>query len=239
MNRQKFFSRWAVVITIMLASQIIYAENGARIFLEKININTRDQASLLRGAKFYAQNCMVCHTMKYLENDKLARQGGITLDKMPLKQTQWWLNIVPPDLTLLAKRRQPDWIYTYLHAFYKDATRPTGYNNLLVKDVNMPNILVPFQGEQELKPDGQQLLAETKIYKLHYYSVLEMTKSGSMTPEEFDTTIMDLVNFFVYAAEPDRLQRIYIGVGVVLFLIIFFVIAFFLKKSYWKNISQE
>lgn len=106
--------------------------SGDPIALEKVKINSQDSSSLLRGAKFFAQNCMVCHTMKYLEHNALAKKAGVTLDKMPLKQKDWWLGAVPPDLTLIAAQRGADWLYTYFHSFYKDPSRPTGYNNLLL-----------------------------------------------------------------------------------------------------------
>ena len=100
--------------------------------LDHVHVDINNKASVERGAKFFANNCMVCHTMRYLTANKIAKQAGITLDKMPLKDQQWWLGIAPPDLTLAARQRGADWLYTYMHSFYKDDARPTGYNNLLV-----------------------------------------------------------------------------------------------------------
>jgi len=97
-----------------------FAASETPIALEKVRVNVKDEAAILRGAKFYAQNCMVCHTMRYLKHNKLAKEAGITLDKMPLNQKEWVYDIVPPDLSLVARRYSPDWVYTYLHAFYKD-----------------------------------------------------------------------------------------------------------------------
>src|SRR4029078_11199700 len=90
--------------------------------------------SIKRGAKFFADHCMVCHTLRYIQHLPLAENAGITFDKMPLHQKEWLFGAVPPDLTLVAHRHNPQWIYTYLHAFYKDASRPTGYNNLVFKN---------------------------------------------------------------------------------------------------------
>ncbi len=234
-----FFCR-AIFFIILLFSVFghVYAGNGPPIRLEKAKINLSDRAALLRGAAFYAQNCMVCHTMRYLAHNKLAQEAGITLDKMPLKQTEWWLNIVPPDLSLIARQRSADWIYTYLVSFYKDPARPTGYNNLVAKDINMPNLFAAMQGEQVLTEHGKQLLAAGKFRKPPYYRVLESVKAGSMTPEQFDQVVSDLVNFFVYASDPSRLFRIYLGIGTMIFLIIFFVLALLLKKVYWKQVKK-
>lgn len=218
---------------------LAFSDNGPPIKLEKVQININDKAALLRGARFYAKNCMVCHTMKYLQHNKLAKEAGVTLDKMPLKEKEWYLGIVPPDLTLAARRRSPDWLYTYMLSFYQDPSRPTGYSNLLAKEVNMPNIFLPYQGEQVLTARGKALLADPGFTKPHYYSVLELVRSGSLSPEQFDQRMTDLVNFFVYASDPGYSDRIRIGIWVALFLLLFFIVAFLLKKVYWKSVPRE
>ena len=231
--------RVLLLMGCLLFSIAVCADNGPAIKLESVHINVKDRAALLRGARFYAKNCMVCHTMKYLQHDKLAQEAGITLDKMPLKEQEWYLGIVPPDLTLAARRRSADWLYTYMLSFYRDPSRPTGYNNLLAKEVNMPNILLPFQGEQVLTVHGKALLARPGFSKPRYYSVLELVRSGSLSPEQFDQRMTDLVNFFVYASDPGSIHRIYLGVWVALFLLLFFIIAFALKKVYWKSVPRK
>lgn len=229
--------KWLFLLLLFIPS--IYAENGPPIQLETVKINLSDKSALLRGAKFFATNCMVCHTMKYMAHNKLAQEAGITLDKMPLKDKEWWLGIVPPDMTLAARRRSADWLYTYMLSFYKDPSQPTGYNNLLAKDINMPNVFVGMQGEQVLTPYGENLLAHPGFRKPRYHAVLELISTGSMTTAQFDQTMTDLVNFLVYAADPGRHQRIEIGIWVVVFLVIFFVLTWFLKKVYWKNVSRK
>jgi len=224
---------------IFIITTTIYADNGPPIKLQRVRINLRDRASLLRGAKTYAQYCMVCHTMRYLAHNKLAQEAGITLDKMPLKQKEWDYGIVPPDLTLIARQYSANWLFTYMLSFYKDSSRPTGFNNLLKKDINMPNIFSPFQGEQVLTPAGKELLANPGFRKPSYHTVLELVRQGSMTPDQFDKMTTDLVNFFVYASDPGRLLRIHIGIAVILFLIVFFIIVLLLKKLYWKNVPHE
>ncbi len=231
--------RLIVFLLLLCGSIAAYANSAVPIVLEKVKINLNDRAALLRGAKFYASNCMVCHSMKYLAYNKLAQKAGITLDKMPVKDQEWWLGIVPPDLSLIAKVESPDWLYTYLHAFYKDPSRPTGYNNLLVKNVNMTNILLPYQGEQVLVSPTGSALTELGLRKPHYYTVLKLVRAGSMSPEEYNQTMTDLVNFLVYASDPTRSQREYAGIWVIGFLIFLGILAFFLKKAYWKDVEEE
>lgn len=212
--------------------------NGNILLYEKVNVQSSNQASIERGAKLFAQTCMSCHTMKYLQHNAVAKSLGITLDKMPLKIKTWFLGITPPDLTLIAKRRTPAWLYTYFHAFYKDPKRPTGYNNLAYPNTVMINIFAPMQGVQVLKPYGQALV-EGKGFrrKHHYYNMLELVERGSMTPAEFDRVTMDLVNFLVYASDPGKLEREHIGVWVILFLVLLAVFAYLWKRSFWRDVQ--
>ena len=226
------------LIALLLCLPIVALAEPAEspLALEKASINLKDNAAILRGAKFYAKNCMVCHSMKYVRHNKLAAKAGITLDKMPLKNKSWWLNIVPTDLSLIASQKGADWLYTYFHAFYKDSSRPTGYNNLVAKNVNMTNVFAAFQGEQVVVPAYRKELVAVGLAKPHYYSVLRLVRQGAMTPAQFDQTMTDLVNFLVYVSEPHAAFREWLGIWVILFLLVFAVIAYFLKKSYWKDV---
>jgi len=213
----------------------LYAED-APIALEKAPIHTHDIDSIKRGAKFFATNCMVCHTLVYLRYNKLAHDAGITYEKMPINVQKWPFDIRPPDLSLEASYRGADWIYTYLHSFYQDTTRPTGVNNLLVTNTVMPGIIVPYQG---LQTKAKDLDASKKIFdhEEEWYDVLQEQQQGSMTEEQFDATITDVVNFLVYAAEPYKNDQERIGLWVIGFLILLFVLTLLLKKTYWKKIK--
>ena len=88
-----------------------------------------------------------------------------------------------------------------LHSFYKDRTRPTGANNLLLPNSAMSYILASYQGLQVMAAD----LKDSKgIYdhSLQWYDVLELQSQGTMTPAQFDEMIRDVVNFLAYSAEP-------------------------------------
>ena len=131
--------------------------------------------------------------------------------------------------------RGADWLYTYFHSFYKDAARPTGFNNLLVPNTVMTDIFAGMQGIQERENNVVTKIVGNRLP--HYYQVLKLIQSGSQTPEEFDQTTQDLVNFLVYESDPHAIERKSIGIYVLIFLALFFVIVFLLKKIIWKKIK--
>lgn len=209
---------------------------SAPIQLEKADVHSTDMASIEQGGKFFARNCMICHSLKYVQYNPLAKKLGITLDKMPLKDQNWWLGVVPPDLSVVAQSRGADWLVTYLHSFYQDNSRPLGSNNLLVNNTAMANPFVHLQGEQELIVDRQKLFTHGHDKKPRWFNVIKRTKAGSVTPAEFDQTVNDLVNFLVYVSDPHAAERKRLGWWVLGFLGIFLVLAYLLKREYWKDI---
>lgn len=226
--------RLLLLIFLLIPAPIIAEDN--LIALEHVSINLKDRASILRGAKTFAGTCMVCHTAKYLAHDALAQSEGITLEKMPLNHKEWIYNVVPPDLSLIARIRGANWLYTYFHSFYKDPARPTGFNNLLVPNSMMTNIFASLQGVQQLaNPNDIKSFYDHR--SLHYYQALQLIQTGSMTPEEFDDTTRDIVNFLVYARDPHAQQRKNLGIYVLSFLAVFFIVAYLLKKVVWKDVE--
>jgi ubiquinol-cytochrome c reductase cytochrome c1 subunit len=154
---------------------------------------------------------------------------------MPINVTTWPFNVRPPDLSLEASIRGPDWIYTYLHSFYQDSKRPTGMNNLLVQNTAMPAILAPYQGTQTLVTNPMRDM----LGHLRWYDLLELQQQGSMTPEQFDQTVTDIVNFLAYASEPYYVEQHKIGWWVLGFLVVLFVLMYLLKKEYWKDVKKH
>lgn len=231
--------RHLLAIALTLFSLQVWAEAAEGTFeglqLAEVKVDPHDIASIKRGAKMFATTCMSCHTVKYLRYDKLAQEAGITYDKMPLHVKSWPFGVVPPDLSLTADIRGPNWIYTYLHSFYHDATRPTGVNNLLVHNTAMPAILAPYQGDQELVAHPQYDM----MGNVEWYDLLKLTKQGTMDPTEFDATVTDLVNFLSYAAEPFRVEQEKIGWWVLGFLVVLFVLMYLLKTEYWKDVKKH
>lgn len=229
----------AVFIVLLSLSSQVWAAEGQfeELELSKAPINRSDVESIKRGAKFFATNCISCHTLRYLRYDKLAQEAGITYEKMPLNVTTWPNGITPPDLSLEANVRGVDWIYTYLHSFYKDSSRPSGVNNLLVPNTGMSNILGPYQGEQVLANDPESVGV---IYKnIEWYGLLTLVKEGSMTPEEYNNITIDITNFLAYASEPYYAEQHRIGWWVLGFLVIITIMLYFLKKEYWKDVKKK
>jgi ubiquinol-cytochrome c reductase cytochrome c1 subunit len=226
-----------LAILFLLFSSSAFAQEAAieGLQLADVKINAQDIASIKRGASFFASNCLSCHTLIYLRNDKVAQEAGITYAKMPVNIKNWPNGVTPPDLSLEVHVRGAKWIYTYLHSFYPDSTRPTGFNNLVFPGTAMPNIIGPYQGEQVLVSNPTRDI----MHQLQWYDVLKLTKQGTMTPEQFDATITDLINFLAYAAEPYQAEQHRIGWWVLGFLIILFVMLYVLKKEYWKDIKKR
>ena len=220
-------------------SSTVFAEEII-IALDKAPIERNDINSIKRGAKFFATTCIACHTLIYLRYDKLAINAGITYERMPVNIKVWPFGIKPPDLSLEANVRGLDWIYTYLHSFYLDPARPTGFNNLLFLNTVMPGILTPLQGQQIRIPENQPI---ENIYRYshasQWYDLLLLQKQGAMTPQQFDALVTDIVNFLAYAAEPYHQQQTHLGKWVIGFLFILFVLAYLLKQSYWQDIKRK
>lgn len=218
---------------------VIAAGGGDYKPKDPANIDIRDKASLQRGAALYMNYCMGCHGLQYQRYKRMAddlgipeevleenlifddsKPGDLMKTAMPEKYAANWFGAAPPDLSLISRFRGADWLYNYLRAFYKDPERPYGVNNTVFKDVGMPHVLEPLQGIQFLTEEGD----------------FTIISEGSMTPEQYDEAIRDLVAFLDYVGEPIKAKRQSLGVYVLLFILVFFVLAYFLKKEYWKDI---
>ena len=242
----------AFVPAIALAS-------GGDVHLDEHRTDLHDTASLQRGAQVFANYCMGCHSMEHARYNRVAKDLGIPEDlmmenlvfadkkfgdlmtiAMRQEDSKKWFGATPPDLTLVARVRRPDWVYTYLRSFYEDPSRPWGVNNVVFKDVGMPNVLADLQGTQKLGTAnvkvGYDTLTGQEITERHD-NVLYLAEEGELSAEEFDKVVYDLVNFMVYMAEPIALERQTIGWWALLFLAIFFVPVYFLNKEYWKDIK--
>lgn len=230
---------------LVLLSSPCYATGSEEYPLEKANIDLTDQASLQRGAKIFMNYCLGCHSLKYVRFNDMAQYIGIVdaegkvleqavkdnllfgtdkitdpvLSGMTKTNGAAWFGTAPPDLSLVTRSRGVDWVYTYLKTFYEDTKKPWGVNNMVFPDVAMPHVLASLQGLQTREDNS-----------------LKLKTPGSLTPEQYDATIRDLVNFLALMSEPHQLKREKIGVFVLLFLCAFFVFAWVLKREYWKDI---
>jgi ubiquinol-cytochrome c reductase cytochrome c1 subunit len=223
------------------------ASGGAH--LESANIDPTDQESLRRGAKTFVDNCMGCHSLQYMRYNRMAADLGIEeadlrkdymlgdakpgdLMTIPMRPEdgEKWFGTAVPDLTLVTRWRSPDWLYTYLKSFYVDPTRPYGVNNVVFPAVGMPHVLQGLQGVQE------PVMSEPHGGSAPVAIGVKLTQPGTLSPEQYDAVVRDLTNFLTYVGEPMKLERQRLGWYVIGFLVIFFIVAYLLKKEYWKDV---
>ncbi|MDX1408049.1 MAG: cytochrome c1 [Saprospiraceae bacterium] len=152
--------------------------------------------------------------------------GDLMKTTMPPEDAKKWFGIAPPDLTLAARVRKPEWIYTYLRSFYLDDTSTSGWSNTLFPNVAMPHILYELEGSKQLV--GKDPHTGKPTYKF--------IKAGTMTTEEYNAAMRDLTNFLVYLAEPIKLKRYSIGAYVIGFLLLLLLVSYALKKEYWRDV---
>jgi ubiquinol-cytochrome c reductase cytochrome c1 subunit len=241
--------RKLLILLAFIVPALAIASEGS-VHLDRAPIDPDNQASLQRGAKTFVNYCLNCHSAAYMRYNRL-RDIGLTETQikdnllfagekvgetmkvaMPKAEAKAWFGAVPPDLSVEARARTADWLYTYLRGFYRDDTRPTGWNNTVYDKVAMPHVLWQLQGQQVLKSE-ETTDANGHVSHTHR---LVLDKPGSMSLAEYDQTIADLVNYLVYMSEPAKPQRLQLGLIVLLFLSVLFVVAYYLKKEFWKDI---
>lgn len=224
---------------------------GPSVPLLKANNDLTDKASLQHGAQLFMNYCLGCHQMQYQRYERTFRDigiptkigeeqlifdgskvGGHILNAIKKDDAATWFGAAPPDLTLVARVRGADWIYTYLKSFYVDTTRPFGVNNTVFPSVGMPHVLQELQGV----PTAKFAEVEEHGVKVKKVVSIETDGSGEMSKDEYDQAVRDLTNFLAYVGEPTRLKSESIGYKVIGFLIILFILAFLLKKEYWRDV---
>ena len=239
-----------LIIIGTLSAGVALAAEG-EIALLKSETDIKNTGSLQRGARDFMSYCSGCHSLHYLRYNRMAADLNIPEAELtknlifngakPFEEINTgmppdsadWFGKQPPDLTLMARERGSDYIYSYLKGFYADKTRPWGVNNLYLPGTAMPHVLYVLQGLQkpvfknESDPHGNASMV--------LVGVAEMTP-GALKPEEYDDFVRDIANFLDYAAEPVKNTRQTMGIFVMLFLLVFFVFAYMLKKEYWKDV---
>ncbi len=224
---------------------------GAKVQLDKAPVNLHDKPSMQRGAQIFVNHCLNCHSasmMRYsrlmdlgltepqirdnlvLAGEKVGESMTTILDP---KDANVFFGIVPPDLSLAARSRGPDWLYTYLRGFYRDPDTKTGWNNTVFPNVGMPHVLWEYQGDQLLQVNAR-IDSNTGDRKETRKLVLD--RPGKLKPVEYDQYAGDLVNFMTYMSEPAQASRKLWGILVLFFLAAFFVITLMLKNEYWKDV---
>ncbi|MDD5177189.1 MAG: cytochrome c1 [Sterolibacterium sp.] len=232
-----------LLFTLLLLPLSVLA-SGTELHLDKAPDRARDVAALQNGAKVFVNYCLNCHSASYmrynrlrdidLSEEQIRENLMFTADKvgelmkiaMRRDEAKIWFGKPPPDLTIIARARASefgsgsDWLYTYLRSFYRDNTRPTGWNNLVFENVAMPHALWELQGQQVVGADHKLVLA----------------KPGKLKPEEYDALVSDLVGYLQFMAEPIAETRKQLGVLVLVVLGVLLVFSYALKREYWKDV---
>jgi len=251
----KIMNKIKQLFAILLLAPTLVLAAGDHVKLDRAPINEEDQASLQRGARHFVNYCLNCHSASYmrynrLEDTGLTKQqildnlvftgvkvGDLMKISMNPKEAKSWFGAAPPDLSVIARSRASadgsgaDWLYTYLRGFYRDAERPTGWNNTVYANVGMPHALWELQGEQ--------VMAEHKVQGEGFIKTemaLKLDKPGKLSPVEYDMMVADLVNYMVFMGEPVRAERKTIGMFVLVVLGLLFLLTYALKKEYWKDV---
>jgi ubiquinol-cytochrome c reductase cytochrome c1 subunit len=243
----KAFVCGLLAVAMLLAANVAGAQEGEGLASAQTNVSS--VTSLQRGARVYFNYCSGCHSIKYMSYSRLAedlqlseaevlksfaftgaRIGDQVVSNMPAENSQQWFGKTPPDLSLEARAKGPDWIYNYLRSFYLDPSSAVGWNNTLFPNASMPNPLWELQGVQTAH------MAPAKAGEDAHVEKLVLTRAGKLSAGEFDETARDLTAFLQYVGEPAALQRESIGVWVILFLVGFTFLAWLLKHEFWKDV---
>lgn len=242
------FARAAVLFYGLALSFGALANEGAGLM--SAGTDLEDKASLQRGAQSFMNYCAGCHSLKYMRYSRIAEDLGLSEDQvmnnlnftgakfgeqivspMPAVHAEKWFGKAPPDLSVIARVRGSDWIYTYLKSFYLDESRPLGWNNKLFPNASMPNPLWEMQGVQRpVYGKKDEKTGEAAVERL------EVAQAGSQNAEEFDRTARDISAFLEYVGEPGAIKRQQTGIWVILFLTFFTLMAWLLKKEYWRDV---
>jgi ubiquinol-cytochrome c reductase cytochrome c1 subunit len=245
------------VATLALGALPVHASSEG-IAWDKAPNKTNDMASLQNGAKIFVNYCLSCHSAAYMRYNRLKDIGLteqqikdnllFTTDKVgdtmkasiDPKQAKEWFGGLPPDLSVIARSRSDgakgtggDYLYTLLRSYYRDETKPTGWNNLAYPNIGMPNPLWELQGERS---------PEYKTEKEHGHDVKvfkswKSDKPGTLNGLQYDQAVGDLVNYLQWMGEPAQNTRLRVGVWVLLFLSIFSLIAWRLNAAFWRDIK--
>lgn len=248
----------SLAIALLLAPAFGMAAGGG-VTLEAPGNDVADVASLQRGARNFVNYCLACHSAQYIRYNKLRDDLRLTDEQvednlmfaarkvdetmtiaMARADAERWFGQAPPDLTLVARSRGTDWLYTFLRTFYVDELSATGVNNLVLPNASMPHVLWDLQGLQQASFSSSTDANGNEIDHFGepaYFESFEQVSAGKLTPEEYDQFVRDLVNFLDWAGTPEQLQRRTLGIWVLIFLFVFLIFAYLLKVEIWKDVK--
>lgn len=239
-------------IVLLLSVPMVGMAASGGTSMKTANVDVSNTASLQRGARNFINYCAGCHSAKYVRFNRLGADLGLTEDQirdnlmfaaerpfdtinvaMSADDAKRWFGQTPPDLSLIARSRGADWLYTFLLSFYEDSSKATGMNNLVLPGASMPHVLWELQGTQRAVYRSEKDAAGNEHEVFDHF---EQASAGQLSDKEYDAFVLDIVNFLEYIGEPMKLQRVQLGIWVMFFLLIFFLLAYALKKEYWKDV---
>lgn len=248
-----------LIATLAFVPVVVLANTGG-FPLDRAEDRSTDMAALQNGAKLFVNYCLNCHAasaMRYnrlkdigLTDDQIKdnllftgeKVGDLMTTALNPKDAKAWFGAVPPDLSVIARSKASgagsgaDWIYTYLRTYYKDTSRPTGWNNMVFPDVGMPHVLWELQGVRTVKMiEEKDQHDESKV--VHKFAGFDKVTDGKMTSAEYDNAVTDLVAYLQWMGEPAQSTRKRMGVAVVMFLALLSLLAWRLNASYWKEVK--
>jgi ubiquinol-cytochrome c reductase cytochrome c1 subunit len=236
-----------ILAILMVLPTLAMAAGGS--YTEKVDYDLHNKESLQNGAKLFVNYCLSCHSAAYQRYNRMGEDLGLTdaqvkanlmfaAEKvgetmtvaLQTEDAKKMFGTKVPDLSVIARARGADWLYTYLRTFYKDDSRPFGVNNVTFPDVGMPHVLWELEGMKKL------VNADEMKAKPGTAPKFEKISDGKMSAVEYDNAMRDLTAFMVYMGEPAKLVRYELGVWVILFLVLLFLVAYPMKKEFWKDI---
>ena len=242
MIKKKIF----ILLLLVIINSVSYAASQKSELAEKYKAinNINNKASLQRGAKYFMNYCSGCHSLKYMRMSTLAEDlnieetvfsqnllfsnkkiGETMTIPMNKSDAEIWFNAVPPDLSLTARSKGADYIYSKLNTYYEDDSSPTGFNNIALPNSSMPHVLAGLQG-------GQTIVLDSNNKPVSFIKNSEGTNSEI----EYKQLTNDITNFLAYVSEPAKLRRYSMGFWVLMFIFIFTIIAYYTKKEFWKDV---
>lgn len=241
--------RAALALIALVAAPALAQHEGFE--LEPANNNVANTASLQRGAKYFVNYCMGCHAAKYVRYNRLAADLQLSEDQLVQNlmftgeqpfdtmtnamrdaDAERWFGITPPDLSLIARSRGTDYLYTFLRSFYASPGSATGVDNLVLPNTAMPHVLWQMQGVNRAVFEVDEEHGGAEVF-----SHFETVRKGELTEQQYDQVVRDIVNFLEYIGEPMQRERQALGIRVIAFLLVFLLIAYLLKKEIWKDVE--
>jgi ubiquinol-cytochrome c reductase cytochrome c1 subunit len=240
--------RTILALTLWACGTVALAAGGHGPALLDANVTLGSKTSLQRGARTFVNYCLSCHSAGYMRYNRLVEDLDLsvaavqknlmfTTDKigntmtvaMRPQDAEQWFGVAPPDLSVIARSRGADWLYSFLVGFYLDDSRPTGVNNLYFPDTAMPHVLWELQGLQRLAMTENEALD-------HDEPDLEIAVPGQLDPSGYEQTVRELVSFMVYVGEPAKLVRYRVGFWTIAFLLVLLAATYMMKREYWKDV---